>query len=142
MKCPCQEYMKTYSKHQKYLSFLLSELIYLSHFASGYPVYYNFYISIGQPNIIYYAADVFKAVGFCSEFSSTLASVGLGLMKVISTAISLSIVDRIGRKKALISGITVMGLGMFQFQIKSLVTTLLLDFYYSCVNLGNICYCR
>ena len=63
----------------------------------------------GQPNIIYYAADVFKTVGFCSEFSSTLASVGLGIMKVVSTAISLSIVDKVGRKKALISGIAVMG---------------------------------
>ena len=63
----------------------------------------------GQPNTIYYTSDVFKAVGFCSEFSSTLASVGLGMMKVVSTAISLSIVDKIGRKKALMSGIAVMG---------------------------------
>ena len=30
-------------------------------------------------------------------------------MKVVSTAISLSIVDKVGRKKALISGIAVMG---------------------------------
>ncbi len=36
----------------------------------------------GQPNVIYYAADIFKAVGFCTEFSSTLATVGLGSMKV------------------------------------------------------------
>ena len=34
----------------------------------------------GQPNTIYYTSDVFKAVGFCSEFSSTLASVGLGIL--------------------------------------------------------------
>ena len=33
-------------------------------------------------------------------------------MKVVSTAISLSIVDKVGRKKALISGIAVMGLAV------------------------------
>ena len=38
----------------------------------------------GQPNILYYASDVFKAVGFCTEFSSALATVFLGLMKVRS----------------------------------------------------------
>ena len=36
----------------------------------------------GQPNIIYYAADIFRIVGFCGELSSTLATVGLGVMKV------------------------------------------------------------
>ena len=36
----------------------------------------------GQPNMIYYAADIFRIVGFCGELSSTLATVGLGIMKV------------------------------------------------------------
>ena len=36
----------------------------------------------GQPNMIYYAADIFRIVGFCGELSSTLATVGLGAMKV------------------------------------------------------------
>ena len=36
----------------------------------------------GQPNLIYYAADVFRIIGFHGELSSTLASVGLGVMKV------------------------------------------------------------
>ena len=36
----------------------------------------------GQPNMIYYAADIFRIVGFCGELSSTLATVGLGVMKV------------------------------------------------------------
>ena len=42
----------------------------------------------GQPNIIYYANDVFKQVGFCSEWMSTLATVGLGVMKVLATVVS------------------------------------------------------
>lgn len=66
----------------------------------------------GQPNIIYYANDIFRQVGFCSEWSSTLATVVLGVMKVISTAISLALVDRIGRRRALISGISVMTLSV------------------------------
>ena len=36
----------------------------------------------GQPNVLYYASDIFKAVGYCTEWSSTLATVGLGTMKV------------------------------------------------------------
>ena len=75
----------------------------------------------GQPNIIYYADDVFKAVGFCSEMSSTLASVGLGSMKVVSTAISLAIIDKIGRKKGLILGITTMGLAVLVLGIFAVV---------------------
>lgn len=62
----------------------------------------------GQPNIIYYAADIFKQVGYCSQWSSTLASVGLGIMKVLSTVMSLLLVDRIGRRKALLFGISAM----------------------------------
>jgi len=71
----------------------------------------------GQPNVIYYANDIFKAVGFCTEFGSTLASVGLGIMKVAATALSLSLVDKIGRKKCLTFGILVMGLAILTLGI-------------------------
>ena len=71
----------------------------------------------GQPNIIYYASDVFRAVGFCTNWSSTLATVGLGTMKVISTAMSLSIVDKLGRKKCLSVGILIMGLAVLTLGI-------------------------
>lgn len=91
-------------KYQKYLDQWDSNLD---------PLMYTCLHFSGQPNIIYYAADVFKAVGFCTEWSSTLATVGLGTMKVISTAISLSFVDRLGRKKCLVIGVTVMGLAVF-----------------------------
>lgn len=71
----------------------------------------------GQPNIIYYAADVFKQVGFCDELSSTLASVGLGLMKVLATVISLVLIDRLGRRFALLSGITMMMLSVLTLSV-------------------------
>ena len=75
----------------------------------------------GQPNIIYYASDVFKAVGFCTNWSSTLATVGLGTMKVISTAVSLSLVDRVGRKKCLTVGIAIMGWAVMTLGIFAIV---------------------
>lgn len=73
----------------------------------------------GQPNIIYYAADVFRLVGFCSEFSSMLASVALGTMKVLSTVIALVLVDRIGRRKCFVSGLVVMCLCILTLSIIS-----------------------
>lgn len=71
----------------------------------------------GQPNAIYYAADIFKQVGFCDEFSSTLATVGLGFMKVLSTGISLAVVDGFGRRKALLTGISLMALSVLSLAI-------------------------
>ncbi|CAM6054191.1 unnamed protein product, partial [Sphagnum tenellum] len=71
----------------------------------------------GQPNIIYYAADIFKQVGFCTEWSSTLATVALGVMKVLSTVVSLVLVDRIGRRKALLAGISAMMLSVLVLSV-------------------------
>lgn len=76
----------------------------------------------GQPNIIYYANDVFYQVGFCDEWSSTLASVGLGLMKVASTIVSLTLVDRIGRRKALMGGIALMMISVLGLAIHGFYT--------------------
>jgi hypothetical protein len=46
-----------------------------------------------------------------------LASVGLGFMKVLSTGISLAVVDGIGRRKALLGGITMMAISVFSLAI-------------------------
>jgi SP family facilitated glucose transporter-like MFS transporter 12 len=56
-------------------------------------------------------------VGFCDEFSSTLASVGLGFMKVLSTGVSLAVVDGLGRRKALLGGITLMALSVLSLSV-------------------------
>ncbi len=57
--------------------------------------------------------------------SATLATVGLGMLKVASTAVSLSLVDRIGRRRALVVGIIVMAtsiaaLAFYSFEQDSL----------------------
>ena len=62
----------------------------------------------GQPNILYYATDVFEAVGFCGETLASLAAVGLGLVKVAATVVSLCLVDRVGRRTLLLAGVAMM----------------------------------
>lgn len=64
----------------------------------------------GQPNILFYASTVFHAVGFQSNHSALLASVGLGLVKVIATLTSMAFSDRLGRRPLLIGGCSVMAL--------------------------------
>ncbi|XP_070695414.1 solute carrier family 2, facilitated glucose transporter member 10 [Pempheris klunzingeri] len=62
----------------------------------------------GQPNVLFYASTIFHSVGFHSNASAVLASVGLGLVKVIATLTSMVFSDRVGRRPLLISGCSVM----------------------------------
>ncbi|KAK2821013.1 hypothetical protein Q5P01_023972 [Channa striata] len=64
----------------------------------------------GQPNILFYASTIFHSVGFQSNASAVLASVGLGLVKVVATLISMVFSDRVGRRPLLITGCSVMAL--------------------------------
>uniref|UniRef100_A0A4W6EAT7 Solute carrier family 2, facilitated glucose transporter member 10 n=1 Tax=Lates calcarifer TaxID=8187 RepID=A0A4W6EAT7_LATCA len=64
----------------------------------------------GQPNVLFYASTIFHSVGFQSNSSAVLASVGLGLVKVIATVTSMVFSDRAGRRPLLISGCSVMAL--------------------------------
>lgn len=64
----------------------------------------------GQPNVLFYASTIFHSVGFQSNASAVLASLGLGLVKVIATLTSMVFSDRVGRRPLLISGCSVMAL--------------------------------
>ncbi|XP_034542897.1 solute carrier family 2, facilitated glucose transporter member 10 [Notolabrus celidotus] len=64
----------------------------------------------GQPNVLLYASTIFHSVGFHSDSSAVLASVVLGLVKVIATLSSMVVSDRVGRRPLLISGCSVMAL--------------------------------
>ncbi|XP_019619677.1 PREDICTED: solute carrier family 2, facilitated glucose transporter member 12-like [Branchiostoma belcheri] len=66
----------------------------------------------GQPNVLYYAPTIFQLVGFQSNTAATLATVGLGIVKVLSTIVSLCLVDRFGRRKFLLAGATVMAVSI------------------------------
>ncbi|XP_066480988.1 solute carrier family 2, facilitated glucose transporter member 10 [Tiliqua scincoides] len=62
----------------------------------------------GQPNILSYASKIFRSVGFQSDSSAVLASVGLGVMKVIATLVAMVFADKAGRRVLLMAGCIVM----------------------------------
>ncbi|XP_017548232.1 solute carrier family 2, facilitated glucose transporter member 10 isoform X1 [Pygocentrus nattereri] len=66
----------------------------------------------GQPNVLFYASTIFRSVGFRDYASAVLASVGLGIVKVISTSVAMLCADKAGRRLLLISGCSVMAVGL------------------------------
>ncbi|CAH2302956.1 solute carrier family 2, facilitated glucose transporter member 10 [Pelobates cultripes] len=77
----------------------------------------------GQPNVLFYASTIFRSVGFQSNSSAVLASVGLGLVKVLSTLVAMGCADKAGRRILLIAGCAIMtvsitGIGLLSFNIE------------------------
>lgn len=73
----------------------------------------------GQPNVLFYASTIFHSVGFHSDSSAILASLGLGLVKVAATLTSMVFSDRAGRRPLLISGCAAMALCMITMGLLS-----------------------
>ncbi len=59
--------------------------------------------------IIYYAPTIFQMAGFHDASSSILATVGVGVVNVASTVVAIFLIDRLGRRPLLLSGLA----GMF-----------------------------
>ncbi|XP_038597746.1 solute carrier family 2, facilitated glucose transporter member 12 [Tachyglossus aculeatus] len=90
-----------------------------------------FFVQItGQPNILFYASTVLKSVGFQSNEAASLASTGVGVVKVISTIPATLFVDQVGSKTFLCVGSSLMAI--------SLVTMGLVNLNIH-VNFTNIC---
>lgn len=66
----------------------------------------------GQPNLLSYASTVLHHVGFQSDQAATLASTGLGVVKVAGTLPAIMLVDRVGPKAFLSVGAVVMTLSL------------------------------
>lgn len=66
----------------------------------------------GQPNVLFYAFTILFSVGFKSNASAVLASVGLGIVKVIATLLAMICSDKVGRRSLLIGGCTVLAVGL------------------------------
>jgi len=62
----------------------------------------------GQANVLYYAPTIFQSIGFSNDTAALLASIGLGIVKVICTGITILFIDRAGRRKFLLAGSAVM----------------------------------
>ncbi|CAN8204121.1 unnamed protein product [Coccothraustes coccothraustes] len=66
----------------------------------------------GQPNILFYASTVLKSVGFQSNEAASLASTGVGVVKVVSTVPATFFVDQVGSKTFLCIGSSVMAISL------------------------------
>ncbi|XP_051532586.1 solute carrier family 2, facilitated glucose transporter member 10 [Myxocyprinus asiaticus] len=73
----------------------------------------------GQPNVLFYASTILYSVGFQSNASADLASVGLGFVKVIATLVAMVCSDKVGRRSLLIGGCSVMAVGLMLTSILS-----------------------
>ncbi len=67
---------------------------------------------MGCNTVLYYAPTIFTDVGFGVN-AALLAHIGIGIFNVIVTAIALSIMDKVDRKKMLIYGGIGMGVSLF-----------------------------
>ncbi|NWS36595.1 GTR10 protein, partial [Polioptila caerulea] len=66
----------------------------------------------GQPNVLGYASKIFHSVGFQSNSSAILASVGLGAIKVVATLVAMTLADKAGRRVLLMAGCVVMAISV------------------------------
>uniref|UniRef100_A0A8D0XF10 Solute carrier family 2, facilitated glucose transporter member 12 n=1 Tax=Sus scrofa TaxID=9823 RepID=A0A8D0XF10_PIG len=80
-----------------------------------------FFVQItGQPNILFYASTVLKSVGFQSNEAASLASTGVGVVKVIGTIPATLLVDHVGSKTFLCVGSSVMAVSLVTMGIVNL----------------------
>lgn len=76
----------------------------------------------GINTVIYYTPTIFEMAGFGSATSAITATVGVGLVNVLMTVVSIRLVDRLGRKPLLSAGLIGMTLSLaglalgFQFE--------------------------
>jgi sugar porter (SP) family MFS transporter len=83
---------------------------------------------VGINTIIYYAPTIMEATGLEASVS-ILATLGVGIVNVLFTAVSLVIIDRVGRKPLLLVGLTgiiislaILGLGYLLPSLEGLVS--------------------
>ncbi|XP_076341426.1 solute carrier family 2, facilitated glucose transporter member 12-like isoform X2 [Tachypleus tridentatus] len=62
----------------------------------------------GQTNVLYYAPLIFRQVGYTSNEGATLAALGLGIIKVVAAIVSMLLIDKLGRRVILLTGVLVM----------------------------------
>ncbi|XP_029452466.1 solute carrier family 2, facilitated glucose transporter member 12 [Rhinatrema bivittatum] len=80
-----------------------------------------FFVQVtGQPNIVFYASTVLKSVGFDSNEAASLASTGVGVVKVIGTIPAIFFVDKVGSKPFLCIGSAVMAVSLITMGVVSL----------------------
>jgi sugar porter (SP) family MFS transporter len=65
----------------------------------------------GVNTVIYYAPTIFSHAGLGTS-TAILATIGIGLVNVVMTVVGMALVDRIGRRRLLMTGVTIMTLAL------------------------------
>jgi MFS family permease len=66
----------------------------------------------GINTVIYFAPVIFQAAGLSSASAAILATAGVGVVNVLMTIVAIWMVDRVGRRVLLLSGLAGMGLSL------------------------------
>ncbi|MBN4067197.1 sugar porter family MFS transporter [Simkania negevensis] len=66
----------------------------------------------GVNTVIYYAPTIFSLGGASSDTAAIVSTVGVGVVNVVFTVISLFLIDRVGRRPLLLIGTFLMALGL------------------------------
>jgi len=66
----------------------------------------------GINTVIYFAPVIFQASGLSSASAAILATAGIGVVNVLMTLIAIWLVDRVGRRVLLLSGLAGMGVSL------------------------------
>lgn len=59
----------------------------------------------GINTVLYYAPTVFKMAGYTTESAGLAVAVSIGLVNVLATLVSMALVDRVGRRRLLLTGL-------------------------------------
>ncbi len=82
----------------------------------------------GINTVIYYAPHIIQAAGIPSASGAILATAGIGVVNVIMTAVSMLLIERVGRRPLLLTGIIGMAISLgvlgLAFRLSTQSTTL------------------
>ncbi len=67
---------------------------------------------VGINTVIYYAPTIFLIAGFSGAKAAIAATVSVGIVNVLSTVVSMALIDKIGRRKLYFIGLVGMGLAL------------------------------
>ncbi|VVC75487.1 Galactose-proton symporter [Aquicella siphonis] len=68
---------------------------------------------IGINTVMYYGPSIFKAAGFQSQSSQILATFCMGMVNTLMSIVSVILIDRVGRRRMLLIGLTVSGASLY-----------------------------
>ena len=77
----------------------------------------------GINTVIYFAPTIFQAAGLSSASASILATAGIGAVNVVFTLVAIRLIDRVGRRVLLLTGLAGMALSLVALGAAFLVGT-------------------